>query len=135
MWSSAPFRTIADSASVPPIATGWTPLMAAPRLEKAFRLPSIWIKDEGRNPTASLKDRASAMVVAHANEIGVSVIATASTGNAAAALACACASVGKQAGIFVPVNAPEAKIGQMLIYGAIWLTGEGSFEQAFDFFV
>ncbi len=79
MWRYAPFLPIADSASIPPIATGWTPLMAAPRLEKAFHLPSIWIKDEGRNPTASLKDRASAMVVAHANEIGVSVIATAST--------------------------------------------------------
>src|SRR5260221_11349992 len=104
MWRYAPLLPIAETASIPPIATGWTPLMAAPRLEKAFHLPSIWIKDEGRNPTASLKDRASAMVIAHANEIGVSVIATASTGNCAAALAWARASVGKQAGIFVSAN-------------------------------
>src|SRR5260221_2257512 len=90
------------------------------------------MKSGGPNPAAPLKARASAMVVAHANEIGVSVIATASTGNAAAALACACASVGKQAVIFVPVNAPEAKIAQMVIYGAIVLTGEGSYDQAFD---
>jgi threonine synthase len=50
-------------------------------------LQQLWVKDEGRNPTASFKDRASSVVVARAREIGAEVVVTASTGNAGAALA------------------------------------------------
>jgi threonine synthase len=58
-----------------------------PRLAQALNLSRLWLKDESRNPTASFKDRASAVVVGRAREIGARVVVTASTGNAGAALA------------------------------------------------
>jgi threonine synthase len=72
------------------------------------------------------------MVVARAIELGIETISTASTGNAAAALAGVCASVGKTPIIFVPASAPEAKIAQLLVYGATVLLVNGTYDQAFD---
>jgi threonine synthase len=92
----------------------------------------LWIKDDGRNPTGSLKDRASAMVVAHAMRLNVAVVTTASTGNAAAALAGIAASIGMRAVIFVPSSAPEAKIAQLRVYGAEVNLVQGTYDEAFD---
>ena len=110
-----------------------TPLLPAPRLAAELGLRNLWLKDEGRNPTASLKDRASAMVVARALETGRRVVSTASTGNAAAALAGVSAPLPDiEAIIFVPASAPEAKIAQLLIYGAQVLLVEASYDLAFE---
>jgi threonine synthase len=94
---------------------------------------SFAVKDDGRNPTASFKDRASRMVVHHAITIGAKVVATASTGNAAAALAGMCAvTQNVQAVIFVPATAPPAKIAQLLVYGAKVILVDGPYDTAFD---
>jgi threonine synthase len=91
------------------------------------------VKDDGRNPTGSFKDRASAMVVHHALTIGAPVIGAASTGNAAAALAGICAATPNvQAVIFVPAAAPPAKIAQLLVYGAKVILVDGPYDTAFD---
>lgn len=132
MWRYRPLLPITDDAFIPPLPVGWTPLVAAPRLGETLGIESLWVKDDGRNPTASLKDRASAMVVARAMQIGAQVVTTASTGNAAAALAGVCASVGMKAVIFVPAKAPSAKIAQLLIYGATVFLVQGTYDQAFD---
>jgi threonine synthase len=92
----------------------------------------VLIKDDGRNPSASLKDRASAIAVAKAQELGRPVVATASTGNAAAALAGQSAAAGQANVIFVPRTAPAAKIAQLLAYGSHVLAIDGSYDQAFD---
>lgn len=124
---------LSKDAVLPALSIGGTPLYDAPRLAERLGLPQVWIKDDGRNPTASFKDRASAMVVAHALELGISTVATASTGNAAAALAGVCAATpGVEATIFVPAAAPEAKIAQLLVYGARVLLVEGTYDEAFD---
>jgi len=95
-------------------------------------LKHLWLKDESRNPSASFKDRASSVVVARAREIGAEVVVTASTGNAGAALACMAAAVGQKAIIFAPRTAPQAKIAQLLIFGAQVLLVDGSYDDAFD---
>src|SRR5512140_4003535 len=92
----------------------------------------LWVKDESRNPTASFKDRASAVVVARAREINAEVVVTASTGNAGAALAGMSAAIGQKAVIFAPRTAPPAKIAQLLIFGAQVILVDGNYDQAFD---
>jgi threonine synthase len=92
----------------------------------------LWVKDDGRQPTASLKDRASAVAIAKTRELRYATVTTASTGNAAAALAGLCAGVGQRNVIFVPRSAPEAKIAQLLVYGAEVLLVDGTYDQAFD---
>ena len=132
MWRYRSLMPLAPDDAVPPLPVGGTPLIHVPRLAGALGLNALWIKDDGRNPTGSLKDRASAMVVAHAMRISAQVVTTASTGNAAAALAGVAASVGLKAMIFVPARAPEAKIAQLLVYGATVFLVDGTYDDAFD---
>lgn len=111
---------------------GWTPVYSPQRLSQETGLKNLWIKDESRNPTASFKDRASAVVVARARQVGAEVVVTASTGNAGAALAGMAAAVGHNAVIFAPHTAPPAKIAQLLIFGARVILVDGNYDQAFD---
>lgn len=113
-------------------SVGWTPLFKPPSLSTSLGLPNLWIKDDGRNPTASFKDRASAVVVARAQQIGVDTIVTASTGNAGAALAGMAAAASQPAVIMAPQNAPPAKVAQLLIFGAKVILVEGTYDDAFD---
>jgi threonine synthase len=111
---------------------GWTPVYQPTRLADKLGLTQLWIKDESPNPTASFKDRASAIVVARANQIGAEVTVAASTGNAGAALAGMAAAVGAKAVIFAPRTAPPAKIAQLLVFGAKVLLVDGTYDEAFD---
>ncbi|MCA1554665.1 MAG: threonine synthase, partial [Chloroflexi bacterium] len=111
---------------------GWTPLYHAERLGALLNLPNLYIKDDGRNPSASFKDRASAFVVAKAIECGEKIVTTASSGNAGAALACMGAAVGMPCVIFVPESAPQAKVAQLLMFGATVLLVRGTYDDAFD---
>jgi threonine synthase len=111
---------------------GWTPVYKPTRLAKKLGLNDLWVKDESPNPTASFKDRASAIVVARAIQIGAEVTVAASTGNAGAALAGMAAAAGTQAVIFAPKTAPPAKIAQLIVFGAKVLLVDGNYDQAFD---
>ncbi len=134
LWRYLPLLPVADPQGLgtPLRAAGGTPLFAPKQLAENLGLRSLWVKDESRNPTASFKDRASAVVVARAREVGAEVVVTASTGNAGAALAGMAAAVGQQAVIFAPKTAPPAKIAQLLIYGARVLLVDGTYDDAFD---
>lgn len=134
LWRYLPLLPLADPGGVgtPLRSAGWTPVYQPPALVASLGLPRLWIKDESRNPTASFKDRASAIVVARAREIGAQVVVTASTGNAGAALAGMAAAVGQPAVIFAPKTAPPAKVAQLLVYGARVILVDGNYDQAFD---
>lgn len=113
-------------------SAGWTPTYAPQSLAASLGLKQFWVKDEGRNPTASFKDRASAVVVARARELRAGVVVTASTGNAGAALAGMAAAVNQPAVIFAPKNAPPAKVAQLLVFGAQVILVDGSYDDAFN---
>jgi threonine synthase len=113
-------------------SVGWTPLYPAPGLAVQLGLNHLWVKDDGRQPTASFKDRASAIAVVKTRELGYEVVTTASTGNAAAALSGLCAAVSQPNVIFVPKTAPQAKIAQLLVYGATVLLVDGTYDDAFE---
>lgn len=132
MWRWRDLLPLAADSAVPPLRTGGTPLYETQRLAESLDVSSVWVKDDGLNPTGSLKDRASAMIVARAMECDIDIVTTASTGNAAAALAGLGASVGLRTIIFVPASAPEAKIAQLLVYGAEVLLIEDTYDVAFD---
>ncbi len=132
-WRYKPLMPLAPEAKVPPLSVGWTPLYDAPRIARKLGLRSVCVKDDGANPTGSLKDRASTLVLARALQQGIGTVSTASTGNAAAALAGLGASLPEvNIVIFLPANAPAAKIAQLLVYGAEVLLVEGSYDEAFD---
>lgn len=110
---------------------GATPMFKHPQ-GADFGIKTLLIKDESRNPTASFKDRASAIVVTRAMELGSEMVITASTGNAGAALAGISAAVGQRSIIFAPKTAPPAKIAQLLVFGSQVVLVDGSYDDAFD---
>ena len=134
LWRYLPLLPVSDPGgqATPLHAAGWTPTFAPIPLAEQLGLKQLWIKDESRNPTASFKDRASAIMVARGREIGAEVIVTASTGNAGAALAGMSAAVGQKAVIFAPKTAPPAKVAQLLVYGAQVILVDGNYDSAFD---
>jgi len=134
LWRYLPLLPVPDPGGegTPLRAAGWTPVFSLSRLAEKLNLRNLWLKDESRNPTASFKDRASAVVVARAREIGAETLVTASTGNAGAALAGMSAAIGQKAVIFAPKSAPPAKVAQLLVYGARVLLVDGSYDDAFD---
>jgi len=111
---------------------GWTPIVDTPRLAEWAGLKWLRLKDDGRNPTSSFKDRASSVGVVHARARGATHIACASTGNAASSLAGYAAMAGMAATIFVPQRAPEPKVAQLLIYGADVRRVRGTYAQAYE---
>jgi len=134
LWRYLPLLPVPDPGgeNTPLHSAGWTPVYGSHVLASHLGINNLWIKDESRNPTASFKDRASAIVVARAREIGAEIVVTASTGNAGAALAGMAAAIGQKAVIFAPRTAPPAKIAQLLIYGARVYLVDGTYDDAFD---
>ncbi|WP_297210234.1 threonine synthase [uncultured Flavonifractor sp.] len=132
MWRYRPFLPVEETTPLPPLRVGWSPLYQAHRLAEVLGLKTLYIKDDGLNPTASLKDRASAMAVAKAWEAGADTIACSSTGNAASSLAGNAAAAGFETYIFVPSRAPKGKVAQLRIFGATVISVDGSYEDTFE---
>lgn len=132
LWRYLDILPLAGRTGIPPVAAGWTPLYHARKLGAGLGLKNLYLKDDGRNPSASFKDRASAVVAARAFETKEKTVAGASTGNAAASLACMMAQRETKPVIFVPRTAPPAKLAQLLVYGAVVLSVDGTYDQAFD---
>ncbi len=139
IWRYLDLLPVQDTRYIPNLQIGWTPLYDCRDFaeqysrQRGVTFPRyLCIKDDGRNPTASFKDRASAMAVVKAKELGKEVITCASTGNAASSLAGLAASMGITTYIFVPETAPTAKVAQLLMYGANVIMVKGSYDQAFD---
>ena len=106
--------------SLPPLPVGETPLLRAERLADALGIDELYVKDDGRNPSASLKDRASAIALARARETDREVVAAASTGNAAAALAALAASAAQATVISCPALHPRRKSPSSSFTGAVF---------------
>ncbi|MFH1735895.1 MAG: threonine synthase [bacterium] len=115
----------------PPYPVGNTPFAKVESLGKDLGCTNVWVKNDGLNPSGSLKDRASQLLVAEANRLDEKSIVTASTGNAACSLAAAAAAAGKRAIILVPHTAPQEKLVQMLIHGAQVIPIKGTYDDAF----
>jgi threonine synthase len=133
LWRYRELLPLPADARRPPLQVGWTPCLDAPRLASWAGVRRLVLKDEGRNPTASFKDRASVVGVARALLRRARVVACASTGNAASSLAGAAASVGLPSVIFVPEFAPEPKLAQLLVFGARVIRVRGSYDETWEF--
>ncbi|MEW6523017.1 MAG: threonine synthase [Bacillota bacterium] len=130
-WRYAQFMPVSQKPARAGLRVGWTPLYRLRRLGEVLGLESLYLKDEGLNPTGSLKDRASSLAVVLAEETGFSAVSCASTGNAASSLAGNAAVAGLGAFIFVPARAPEGKVAQLLVYGAQVFVVEGTYQEAY----
>jgi threonine synthase len=111
---------------------GGTPLLFAGRLGEAIGAPGLFLKDDTRNPSASLKDRATLAVLLAAREQGAETVATASTGNAGASLSALAARLGMKAVVYTPASAPPAKLEQIRAHGAKLVRVDGNYDRAYE---
>ncbi len=132
LWRYSSILPVKDEKNIPCLEVGWTPLYDSPKLASKYGVRSVYVKDDGRNPTGSLKDRASAVGVAKALDFNQRIVACASTGNAASSLSGFSACAGLRSYIFVPEKAPAAKVTQLLVYGAQVILVKGDYEDAFN---
>ena len=132
MWRYRELLPVEETTQAPPLRVGWSPLYEARTLAAQLGIKKLYVKDDGLNPTASLKDRASSMAVAKATEAGAKVIACSSTGNAASSLAGNAAAAGLKTYIFVPSRAPKGKVAQLMTFGATVISVQGSYEETFE---
>jgi threonine synthase len=134
LWQGNPdieLFSAVENKFYPELPVGNTPFYRSNRLARAIGMNDVLIKNDGLNPSGSLKDRASHLMVAEAIRFGEKKVVTASTGNAASALAAMCASAGLEAVIFVPKSAPPAKLAQIRIHGAKLIMVDGTYDDAF----
>ena len=110
---------------------GNTPLWHPEKLMQKHNFPELYFKDDGLNPTGSLKDRASLLVAAFAKKHGIDEVVVASTGNAGSSMAGVGAAAGLKVKLFLPKTAPPAKMIQSLQYGADLVLAEKNYDQAF----
>lgn len=132
MWRYLPMMSVEGKLAKQMLKIGWTPLYNTSRLGNILGVNKLYVKDEGLNPTASLKDRASGVAVMKAMEIGQKVISCASTGNAASSLAGNAARMGIHSVIFVPKRAPLGKLTQLMVFGATVIAVDGDYKDAFN---
>ncbi|MFO7881613.1 MAG: threonine synthase [Kosmotogaceae bacterium] len=132
IWQFKDILPVTDNVQFPALKVGNTPIYFNHDISTRFGLNSFSVKDDGRNPSASFKDRASSVAVVKAKEKGYDTIFCASTGNAASSLACLSAVSKLNCVIFVPATSPEAKQSQMQVYGAKVIAIEGFYDRAFD---
>lgn len=134
LWRWLPLLPVNPATPRPNLRVGGTPLYNCPQFARQLGVRELYIKDDGLNPTASLKDRASTLAVVKAAEAGSDVIACSSTGNAASSLAGNVAAFGGRLKtvIFVPRRVPQGKVAQLLIFGATVISVDGDYQAAFN---
>ena len=132
MWRYKALLPLEDREYKDFLRVGWTPLYPSLRLVHELGIKALYIKDDGLNPTASLKDRASGVAVAKALELGYDTISCSSTGNAASSCAGNAARAGLKTVIFVPERAPQGKLAQMLVFGARVVSVAGDYRETFN---
>jgi len=129
-WRYLPLLPVRGLRRVPPLDVGWTPLYDARSLAQTVGMDHIWLKDESKNPTSSIEDRATAVAVTLALEENYSMLTCGSTGDAALSSAALTAAAGLHATLFVSREASDGYVAQLLLLGPEVFVVEGSCDDA-----
>jgi threonine synthase len=117
MWRYAAILPL-DGDEPVSLGEGCTPLLAAPGLARDVGVKTLWIKDEGLNPTASFKARGMSAAVTRAKALGVAGLVAPTAGNAGAALSAYGAAAGMPVKIYAPETTPRPILDTIRAFGA-----------------
>ncbi|HKL47531.1 MAG TPA: threonine synthase [Candidatus Izemoplasmatales bacterium] len=132
LWRYLPLLPVDGKYVDETLNVGWTPLYQSKHLKEKYNVQALYLKDEGLNPTQSLKDRASVIACIKAMEMGQDTISCSSTGNAASSLAGNASKLGLKTVIFVPKRAPIGKLTQLMIFGSKLIKVNGDYKKTYD---
>lgn len=128
IWRWFEFLPVKDHSNIVSLGEGCTPLVQSSRLSEKLALPRLFLKNDTLLPTGSLKDRSNAVGISRAKELGFSIAAVISTGNAAASVAAYAATAGLKSVVMVPQGTSASKVLQAAAYGATVVVVQGSFD-------
>lgn len=118
LWRYAAMLPVSDPASAVSLGEGFTPLLAVPRLSGQLGLNRLYVKDEGRNPSGTFKDRGASVAISRLRELGVRSLVHNSSGNAAGSWAMYAARAGLHCVNILPEDVMPASVQQSVMAGA-----------------
>ena len=118
MWRWFELMPVRDASNIVTLGEGGTPMLRAPNLERSLGARTLYLKDEGQNPTGSFKARGLSAAVSRAKELGLTRLTAPSAGNAGGALAAYCARGGMESYVFMPEDAPPANRAETALAGS-----------------
>ncbi|HLF14610.1 MAG TPA: threonine synthase, partial [Bacteroidota bacterium] len=118
MWRYRELLPVRDSAAIVSLGEGWTPLIPLKKEGALAGLSSLYLKEEGFNPTGSFKARGLSTAVSRARELGVAETCIPSAGNAGGALAAYASAAGIRSHVFLPADTPGVNIREVKFFGA-----------------
>ncbi|MGB9714198.1 MAG: threonine synthase [Candidatus Bathyarchaeales archaeon] len=131
VWKYKEFLPILDESKIVTLHEGGTPLYKCDKLGKELGIKSLYVKNEGANPTGSFKDRGMTVGVSKALELKARAVVCASTGNTSASLAAYAAKAGLNCVVLIPSGKIAlGKLAQAMMYGANVVAVRGNFDDA-----
>ncbi len=118
MWQFNELMPVASPDSVLTLGEGGTPLLETKTLAAKLGLKSLFVKEEGLNPTGTFKARGISAAVSKAYELGVTGFTMPSAGNAAGAAAVYGARANLPVKVFMPKDAPSANKKESVMSGS-----------------
>ena len=118
LWRYSAVLPVASAEQPVSLGEGLTPLHDAPALARRIGVGRLWIKDEGRNPTASFKARGMTSAVTRARALGAPGLVVPTAGNAGAAVAAYGAAAGLPVRVYAPRTTPPAILMTVAALGA-----------------
>ena len=112
IWRYAALLPLADPARAVTLGEGWTPLIDAPVLARRCGVGALWLKDEGRNPSGTFKDRGAAVAISRYRELGVRTMMLNSSGNAGGSWSLYAARAGVTSVNLLPTDAQPSVLQQ-----------------------
>src|SRR5699024_8780013 len=124
MWRYKSHLPIINSNNIISMGEGTTPLLSS-RLSKKHH---IFIKDESRNPTGSMKDRAMSVSYSKGKELGINTSIMFSAGGAGIASGAYAGKSNIENIILIPKGVSKARKTSMQIYGSQLIEVQGNIE-------
>ena len=125
MWRFRPFLPIDPGEDPVTLGEGDTPLLPLDRFGRRYGFASLWLKDEGANPTGSFKARGMSTAFTRARAAGATRFVIPTAGNAGVAAAAYADRAGASVRVYAPVSTPAAILEQIQAFGGDLVCLEG----------
>lgn len=130
MWRYSALLPLEDDKNMVTLGEGWTPLLNLHKTADSHGICTVWMKEEGLNPTGSFKARGIGMAVSKAKELGIQSFCIPTAGNAGSALAAYVAVIDGEAHIYMPEATPKVFQLDCEVMGAYVTKVKGSIRDA-----
>ena len=133
VWKYSPLLPIDTNIERVTLSEGGTRLHHLNKFASFIGIKTLYVKNEGDNPTGSFKDRGMSITVTKAKSLGASIIACASTGNTSASLAAYGARGGMKRIVLIPTGkVAYGKLSQAMVCGAKVIQVESNFDKCLE---